>query len=650
MARLGGRQTFGRFQSSYNAGLGHARMLLYKGARESWSGTEDELAQYVRNLTGGLDTRALGVGPGARQAENLWLAFSPRLLRSTIAIVADGILKPTSPQGQRALRTLGTWLAGAHGIYVLSGLAMGKDWDELAEGLNPLNGKRYLSHQINGDWVGVGGQARAMSQLIWGLTMGAYQEPSSLWAPNLQENPLLRFVSGRGAVGLNIVGGAVEAGTGGKVNALQFDDVDGSLDYLAHLGTSALPFVVQGLLEGEQWPTAGAAMVGARTSPETPYDRRRTHRAAALRRRGVEVGEYLTDDEWKGLASDTRADIDDAINANNPEIPTDIKELNEQWDSDTYYYQSKLADIEDAHVRTLDVLWSDSMQDGKYPWGKKFRERVDELRGEKARDLKALRDSADEFIFATDDNTDERVRMKNPSYDPRMRSALDEFEEWEPSEHEFNMALTEYIEVMYGQDSPDEKELMSLKLVDAATPEHQIQELWGEYDYDERERRERFLQEKLGATMFERVKKYLRRGDPDAVQQLDADREVLAESGYWKANETVIQDKSDYVQRAWTEYLDEPDPVLKASIISKYDHPAAKSGNIIRDLINERDDIRLAIRSSTPEVTAILLRHGYCIQAPKDWEGVVPWLEYDQKTSGDSAWIESYPWASVPTP
>ena len=203
---------------------------------------------------------------------------------------------------------------------------------------------------------------------------------------------------------------------------------------------------------------------------------------------------------------------------------------------------------------------------------------------------------------------------------------------------------------MYGQDSPDEKELMSLKLVDAATPEHQIQELWGEYDYDERERRERYLQEKFGATMLERVKRYLKKGDPDAVQQLDADREVLAESGYWKANETVIQGKSNYVQRAWREVLAESDPVLKASIISKYDHAAAKSGNLIRDLINERDDIRLAIRSSTPEVTAILLRHGYGIPAPKEWEGVVPWLEYDHKTLGGSAWEQAYPWAGTPTP
>ena len=135
LMRYGGKQTFGRFQASYNAGLGHARMLLYKGARESWPGThaqlasetlvdyqqriakaENELGQYIRNLTGGLDSRALGVGPGMRQAENLWLAFSPRLLRSTLAIINDGLLRPNTPQGGRAFRTLAFWLEGAHGM------------------------------------------------------------------------------------------------------------------------------------------------------------------------------------------------------------------------------------------------------------------------------------------------------------------------------------------------------------------------------------------------------------------------------------------------------------------------------------------------------------------------------------------------------
>ncbi len=646
LARYGGKQTFGRFQASYNAGLGHARMLLYKGAKESWRGTEDELAQYIRNLTGGLDSRALGVGPGMRQAENLWLAFSPRLLRSTLAIVKDGLFSNT-PQGNRAFRTLATWVAGAHGMYVLSGMAMGKDWDELAEGLNPLNGKRYLSHQINGDWVGIGGQVRAATQLISAMSVGTYKTPDMWIDPdfwtNFQDNPLLKFVAGRGAVGLNIVSGGVEYASSGKINALPFEDIDNELDLLSHIGTSALPFTLQGILEGERWQTATMAMVGARTSAETVYEKRNVERMAEARRQGFEVN------DWSELAGDQKNIIDEAVNDNNPQLQKDIDEVNKNWDSNTYYYQSKMKEAEDKYTSELEALWDDAYGEGKYPWGKKFRERVDEIRGERAREFKTLRDSAKEYIVARDNNTGELVRMENPGYDPRMRAALDDFEEMDKSEHEFDLALADYMEVMYLQDSPDQKELMSLKLSDDAEPEYNIQELWGEYDYEERERREKHLIAKLGPSMFARIEKYLKSSDTEAVKQLDSDREVLSESGYWKTNDTVVQDKSDYVKRAWKEYLNEPDPVKKAAIISKYDHPAAKSGNIIRDVINERDDMRLAIRSAVPEVTAILLRHGYGIQAPKDWEGVVPWLEYDKKVN-DLAWEQSYPWISTPTP
>jgi len=138
--------------------------------------------------------------------------------------------------------------------------------------------------------------------------------------------------------------------------------------------------------------------------------------------------------------------------------------------------------------------------------------------------------------------------------------------------------------------------------------------------------------------------------EPDVVKKLDADKEILAESGYWRANERVLRGKSEFVKRAWALYLDEPDPVRKAALIKRYDHRSAKSGNIIRDLIGERDFIRLAIRSGNPEVTAILLRHGYGIAKPKDWEGPIPWLEYEAKTQSTEEWEEAYVWPSVPVP
>jgi hypothetical protein len=57
----GGRQTFGRFQSSYHMGLGAWRVFLWETLKPTWKGTTPELAAYVRNMTGGLDSRAAGL-------------------------------------------------------------------------------------------------------------------------------------------------------------------------------------------------------------------------------------------------------------------------------------------------------------------------------------------------------------------------------------------------------------------------------------------------------------------------------------------------------------------------------------------------------------------------------------------------------------
>jgi len=70
---------------------------------------------------------------------------------------------------------------------------------------------------------------------------------------------------------MNIAGAGVEFATG--ANALQFENIDSLPDLFKHIGTSALPFAIQGILEGEQAPTVAAGLVGARTSAPTPYER-----------------------------------------------------------------------------------------------------------------------------------------------------------------------------------------------------------------------------------------------------------------------------------------------------------------------------------------------------------------------------------------
>ncbi len=285
--RLGGKQTFGRFQASYNAGLGANRALLTESLENVIKNPAERQA-FIRNMTGGLDSRALGLGPTQRAIEGMWLGFSPRLIRSTFALAGDLRRGIIDPRGRASWEALTRLAAGATGIYVLTGLALGKSWDEIEAGLNPLNGKQFMSHQINGDWIGIGGQIRAITQVLAESGAAVAKGEVGGFAKLNIENPIVKFWMFRGAPGFNIAGGVAELA---GANVLPFDEVDSVPDLFQHLGTSALPFALQGYLEGEQPLSTAAALVGARTSPERDFEREQAAIAADLAS-GVLSGTY----------------------------------------------------------------------------------------------------------------------------------------------------------------------------------------------------------------------------------------------------------------------------------------------------------------------------------------------------------------------
>ena len=295
--RLGrgvGRQTLGRFQTSYQTGLGFSRVLLYKALKNNkkWAGNKNELFSYIRNMTGGLDSRRLGIGPTQRGIEGMWIAFSPRLLRSTLALTSDAIQAMVADPGvlltggfgqvtgrasarqTESFNTIRNMIAGVFGLYTLAGLGMGKDWDEIKQGMNPLNGRRFLSYQINGDWIGVGGQMRALMQFSWsvmGLLSGQRGEFSDLMSTNMMKNPFVYFFMSRGAPGITLGGTAIEAATD-DIDILPFDDPDGPLDFVTHYMENSAPFALQHFLESRTWESAVMEMFGARAS-FNPRDR-----------------------------------------------------------------------------------------------------------------------------------------------------------------------------------------------------------------------------------------------------------------------------------------------------------------------------------------------------------------------------------------
>lgn len=279
------RQTFGRFQASYNAFLIQSRVLVWEGMEESWTrngGKLSDLAAHINNLSGGLDPRALGVSANRRSFEGMWMAFSPRLLRSTVGLIADLKFGLGNPRGRSAFVSLGRLVTGAVGVYsaasMAKGMSEGQSGDEILtqikEGLNPLNGKKFLSLEVNGDWIGIGGQIRAITQLMSGVAASGLNSPMDLVSTDFQKNPLAQFWLNRGAPGPSVLGAIGEGVT--SADLLPYENVDGLPDIALHIGRSALPFAVQSRLEGQNWSSVAFSTTGLRTSRETTSEARNT--------------------------------------------------------------------------------------------------------------------------------------------------------------------------------------------------------------------------------------------------------------------------------------------------------------------------------------------------------------------------------------
>lgn len=119
--------------------------MIYKSLRDTFikkEGTErglNQLAEYVKNLTGGLDQKTIGIGANQREIEGLFLAFSPKLLRSTVALFSDafryipaevggkmGIGKGATAKQRESARTVASFLAGIHITYATGAFALYK--------------------------------------------------------------------------------------------------------------------------------------------------------------------------------------------------------------------------------------------------------------------------------------------------------------------------------------------------------------------------------------------------------------------------------------------------------------------------------------------------------------------------------------------
>jgi hypothetical protein len=560
-----GRQTFGRYQSSYNAGLGSARALLWESLETSWKGTDAELAQYIRNMTGGLDSRALGIGPDQRIAEGMWLAFSPRLLRSTVALMNDalgGAVNLAVP-GRRAsavqvesLRSMAQLVSGATATYVMTGLALGKSWDEIKTGLNPLSGKKFLSHQINGDWIGIGGQVRATAQFLAQMysTLAPGGKPlDDLLATNQFDNPLISVYVNRAAPSYNIAAGVVEATTG--LDVLPFENIDSLPDLGKHIFTSAVPFTLAGMAEGEGKITSLLSQVGLRTSAETPYEKRDRLQEEVGMGMGFS-GPLYSLEQQREINEDPRM----------VDIKKRIKDLSRKRRNPVATY---IRDTEDVKVeyegrvsKIVEFFDTEFDDDGNVFTGRDFRRQLRKFQTDRSDDNKDLRES------------------------DAGKEAQELFKSQDKVQHIENVALSDYYDIVFA-DPPLDNELTD------------------NFDHAEWERRKKVWEDKYDPGTIQNVLTHMRTRNHERVQEYYADIDSPVMQYYWNVADAVVanavESKGPQAQKDYEDYL-AAHPEVKTAIGKR-----GVTNKILRDI----GKVNQAMRCQSEDLERKLLRWGY---------------------------------------
>ena len=580
-----GQQFAGRFQNSYSSFLVIARGLMWRSMKTSWTestrpgNTLDELASYLRNLTGGLDSKALGVSASQREVEGAWMAFSPRLLRSTVALIADAIRFVPAEIGRagggqgatvkqtEAMKSLATMLMGIHGLYITAEVASGraKGWsqkrieNEVARGLNPLSGGGYLSIEVDGQFYGVGGQVRAITQLMGAVTAAAAPGGpplEDLLANTSRDNPMLQYLSYRGSIGQELVRTGIEGFT--DIDALPFDNVDGTVDVTKHLFSSSLPFAVQGKMEGDTAPGIAIGALGFRTRPLQPRDIEEKLTKEAFYKMSCEDLAYYDHtcgdfpDNWKkNLSSELRAKI--------------IEESPE---------------IKKARADNLEVQLEMESEYGEYTAvrneTRKKRDEAIESEHERLRVGKTLRDSIDAHMTKYGDD----MKKHNDEHEELMA----DFEESDPTKHPYNRAKDIYFKVLYNKDFPLENPVTL------------------EFNYEEYQSRLDALAEDPDvAPYLERIEKDIKRNHPKILRDLKADREYLRP--YWEITDNVVEDY-EFTDK-WEQFIAATGTVprdMKEGAVKTNDLDWSHADSItLQAVLREIDTQKLDMRTGQPD-------------------------------------------------
>jgi len=500
-----------RFAGSFNTFGDVARIEWAKGLLpmvERQGKPLRDLAAFINEATGVMSSRALGVGATQREIEGAVLLFAPRYFRANMSFWTD--MTRGGLRGELARDTLASMMMGGFFWYYGLCKALGQE-----PNFNPSTGK-FMTVEIGNQHIGLGSMQVAMFRLLGNIARTTMEDPKGFITLDSRDNPLIRFARSRVAP---LTGSSWDILTGKSFIGEPLDTPKSFSENV--LADRLLPFWLSSYVSDYPkpgWAGMPTEMFGARTWPLQLWERQN------------ELREQLAQAEYgkPWFSTKTEKGINELQKAQLEEKYDDLRRATEA----TMAQRLERGGAKEQmwHAFQEDRGRARSLYDSKL-WAAQDLFDKGEISGYDFRQLAKTAGAGLRGAYKSIEG--------NPAYEEVMEFLSQPMTEEQMRDTPIeDIAFDIYMSLMYSGD-----------LEDAA----------GQYNFEERDRREQIFVAQFGEGMLEYIKQRLSQGrdTPPLMQEYYKAQEAL--KPYWGLRNQYVssfgEPRTPYQEQRMNEFL-----------------------------------------------------------------------------------------------
>ena len=513
------RQSYGRWEASFGTFGDVMRNEMWKALKYK-AKTPDELfeiARHIDRMTGVMSSKGLGLGKTQRDFESAFVFFAPRYTRAGFALIGDTLKGGIT--GAEARKALGSMMAAGAVMYSAVATRMGQEPD-----FDPTSG-RFMTIEIKDPFTGtsrhfgIGGMMTSLMRFgadVGASVIGAGQnEPLDLVKLDRFDNPFIKFLFSK----TSPLTGAVEGlAMGHNYFGEPFENFG---DYAQFMGEKLLPISVQQISETGEFAPTGllGEQIGLRVFPQSDWEKRNLERDR--------VAEETHGMNWE-------------------EVGTGLGKLSqlqlEQQSPELRRLTTVAQESSDKMAKGEGAVWTSWRKDGEVIEDR-YQDYITAISAEYelTRDAVQFREKADYAAGVRREMY--AAREGDPNY-AEIQAFFAEPSKPNESANPLDAARKVYHQLMYAGDMTDP---------------------FGNYNFEEAERRERLFVEQFGQDALDYIEEFrgAKWNEPMPMQMLREARKTL--EPYWQI-----------VSEVWASYSPEARQLSERARILKREDPRAE--------------------------------------------------------------------------